>query len=127
MAGTRKVRVGRVLQTKMNKTIVVGVEWKKRHFKYDKAQKMVSRFYAHDEKSEAREGDIVQVEETRPLSKLKRWNLVAVVKKSAVVEVTPQEFGKEELAALQPKQEQEPIAEGAAPEETAPEETAQPA
>ena len=119
MAGTRKVRTGRVLQAKMSKTIVVGVEWRKRHVKYGKARKMVSRFYAHDEKGEAREGDIVKIEEARPLSKLKRWSLVEVVKKSAIVEVKPLEFGKEELAALQPTQEQEPAAEGAAPEETA--------
>ena len=83
--GHRKERVGEVLSNKMTKTIVVQVERRFAHPRYKKVVTAYSKFYAHDEKSEAKPGDTVRIEETRPLSKLKRWRLVAVVEKSSGV------------------------------------------
>jgi len=80
--GTRKERVGEVISNKMTKTIVVRVERRFPHPQYKKVVTAYSKFYAHDEKAEAKMGDTVRIEETRPLSKLKRWRLVEVVDKS---------------------------------------------
>ena len=84
--GIRKERVGEVLSNKMAKTIVVRVQRRFPHPRYKKVVTAYSKFYAHDEKTEAKVGDTVRIEETRPLSKLKRWRLVAVVEKSSGVE-----------------------------------------
>jgi len=70
---------GLVVSTKMQKTIVVEVERLERHPKYGKYLRRHSRYKAHDEKGEAREGDIVNIAETRPLSRTKRWRLVSVI------------------------------------------------
>jgi small subunit ribosomal protein S17 len=80
--GTRKERVGEVISNKMTKTIVVRVERRFPHPQYKKVVTAYSKFYAHDEKAAAKLGDTVRIEETRPLSKLKRWRLVSVVDKS---------------------------------------------
>jgi len=84
--GTRKERVGDVISNKMAKTIVVRVQRRFPHPQFKKVVTAYSKFYAHDEKAEAKVGDKVRIEETRPLSKLKRWRLVAVVEKSSGVE-----------------------------------------
>jgi small subunit ribosomal protein S17 len=84
--GTRKERVGDVISNKMAKTIVVRVQRRFPHPQFKKVVTAYSKFYAHDEKAEAKVGDVVRIEETRPLSKLKRWRLVAVVEKSSGVE-----------------------------------------
>ena len=84
--GTRKERVGDVISNKMAKTIVVRVQRRFPHPRFKKVVTAYSKFYAHDEKAEAKVGDVVRIEETRPLSKLKRWRLVAVVEKSSGVE-----------------------------------------
>ncbi len=75
----RKERAGEVLVSKMTKTIVVRVERRYRHPRYKKVVTSYQKLYAHDEKSEARPGDQVLIEETRPLSKLKRWRLVQIL------------------------------------------------
>lgn len=75
----RKEREGLVLSAKMAKTIVVRVERRFRHPRYKKVVRAYRKFYAHDEKCEARLGDRVRIQETRPLSKLKRWRLVEIV------------------------------------------------
>ena len=77
--GHRKERVGEVISNKMTKTIVVRVERRFPHPRYKKVVTGYSKFYAHDEKSEAKVGDRVRIRETRPLSKLKNWRLVEVV------------------------------------------------
>ena len=69
----RKERVGEVISNKMTKTIIVRVQRRFPHPKFKKVVTGYSRFYAHDEKAEAKIGDVVLIEETRPLSKLKRW------------------------------------------------------
>lgn len=79
--GRRKVRIGRVVSNKMDKTIVVAVEDFVRHELYNKPVKRTKKFKAHDEKNECRIGDRVKIMETRPLSKDKRFRLVEVVEK----------------------------------------------
>jgi small subunit ribosomal protein S17 len=76
----RKERTGEVLSAKMQKTIVVRVERRVPHPKFKKIVRVHNKFYAHDEKSEAKPGDRVLIRETRPLSKLKRWELVSILK-----------------------------------------------
>jgi small subunit ribosomal protein S17 len=78
----RKVRVGTVISDKMNKSIIVRVDRTMRHPLYEKIFRTFSKLYAHDEKNEARIGDVVRVMETRPLSKSKRWRLTEIVKKA---------------------------------------------
>jgi small subunit ribosomal protein S17 len=78
----RKVRVGKVISNKMQKSIVVSLERKVSHPLYKKYYKQTSTLMAHDEKREAGVGDTVKVMETRPMSKLKRWRLVEIVEKA---------------------------------------------
>jgi small subunit ribosomal protein S17 len=75
----RKTRVGVVVSTKMDKTIVVEHVARVPHPKFNKIVKRSKKYYVHDEKSEAAIGDRVRIVETRPLSKLKRWNLEEVI------------------------------------------------
>jgi small subunit ribosomal protein S17 len=78
--------VGDVISDKMDKTIVVEVARRVRHPKYMKVVTKYKKFYAHDEKSEAGVGDRVRIVESRPLSKLKRWQLVAIIEKATRIE-----------------------------------------
>ena len=78
--GLRKERVGQVVSTKMKKTAVVETTTRVPHPKFGKIIKQIKRFYAHDEEGKAQIGDTVRIAETRPLSKLKRWRLVEIVK-----------------------------------------------
>lgn len=83
--GNRKERVGEVISNKMAKTIIVRVERRFPHPKYKKVVTGYKKFYAHDEKSEAKVGDRVRIQETRPVSKTKRWRLMEVVDRSSGV------------------------------------------
>ncbi len=83
MPNNRRRLVGRVVSQKMNKTIVVAVDVSKRHRLYDKVVHETHKYYAHDEANTAQEGDVVQIVESRPLSKTKRWALETVVQKKA--------------------------------------------
>jgi small subunit ribosomal protein S17 len=76
----RKERVGQVVSTKMDKTAVVETTTRVPHARFGKIIKQVKRFYVHDEERKAQVGDTVRIMETRPLSKLKRWRLVEIVK-----------------------------------------------
>lgn len=78
----RKVRLGKVVSDKMDKTVVVKIERTMRHPLYERIIKSSSKLYAHDEGNEARVGDLVRVMETRPLSTQKCWRLVEVVEKA---------------------------------------------
>jgi small subunit ribosomal protein S17 len=78
----RKVRLGRVVSDKMDKTVVVKIERTMRHPLYERIIKSSSKLYAHDEGNEARIGDLVRVMETRPLSTQKCWRLVEIVEKA---------------------------------------------
>ena len=79
--GSRKTRVGEVISSGMNKTIIVTTVTRVPHPKFGKIVKQKKKFYAHDEEGKAKAGDTVRIMETRPLSKLKRWRLVEVVQK----------------------------------------------
>ena len=83
--GRRKEVVGEVVSNRMAKTIVVKVTRKKAHPFYGRVVARNKKFYAHDEKNEAHVGDVVRIEETRPLSKLKRWKLKDIVRKTTLV------------------------------------------
>jgi small subunit ribosomal protein S17 len=83
----RNEKVGNVISTKMQKTIVVEVEMRKTHPKYKRVIQSGKKFYAHDEQNSARVGDVVRIRETRPLSKLKRWRLEEVIRRSTLAQV----------------------------------------
>ncbi len=80
--GRRQQKVGRVASDKMQKTIVVAVESLKRHRVYKRTYRYTVRYKVHDEHDSARIGDVVRIEETRPLSKEKRWRLVEIIKRA---------------------------------------------
>jgi small subunit ribosomal protein S17 len=80
----RNEKVGQVVSTKMQKTIVVEIEMRKAHPKYKRVVKRNKKFYAHDEQNSARVGDMVRIRETRPLSKLKRWSLEEIIRRSSL-------------------------------------------
>ncbi len=79
----RQQKVGRVVSNKMDKTIVVNVESLKKHRIYKRTYKQTKHFHAHDEENTCQVGDMVRIEECRPLSKLKRWRLVEIVKRGS--------------------------------------------
>ena len=78
----RKTKVGRVVSDKMDKTIVVSVERLSRHRVYKRVIRLTSKFKAHDERNEARIGDTVRIEESRPLSATKRWRLSEIISRA---------------------------------------------
>lgn len=77
----RKERIGIVVSDKMDKTITVQVDRVTHHPVYNKLMRLATKFKAHDEKNNAKVGDTVRIEETRPLSKTKRWRLAEIIKK----------------------------------------------
>lgn len=83
--GNRKERVGEVISNKMTRTVVVRVTRRHAHPRFKKVVTSYNKFYAHDEKQEAKVGDRVRIVETRPLSKLKRWRLVEIVERAPEV------------------------------------------
>jgi small subunit ribosomal protein S17 len=83
----RNEKVGKVVSTKMEKTIVVEVEMRRAHPKYKRVIKSNKKFYAHDEVGLAHMGDVVRIRETRPLSKLKRWQLKDIVQRSSLAQI----------------------------------------
>ena len=84
-AGHKNEKIGEVISTKMAKTIVVEVTRRSAHPVYKRIVTKRKKFYAHDENNEAHVGDVVRLEETRPLSKLKRWKLKEIIRKTALV------------------------------------------
>jgi small subunit ribosomal protein S17 len=95
--GSRSTKIGKVVSTKMSKTIVVQVSMKKSHPLYRRVVAKTKKFYAHDENNTARVGDFVEIEETRPLSRLKRWRLKNVLQKAKLV--AGEEPGAEQQAS----------------------------
>jgi small subunit ribosomal protein S17 len=91
----RKTRTGRVISDKMDKTVVVAVDSPRRHPIYKKTIRRVAKYYAHDEKNQAKTGDMVLIEETRPLSRLKRWRVAEILITGEVAEIKPQEITSE--------------------------------
>jgi small subunit ribosomal protein S17 len=83
MQGKRRTKVGRVVSDKMDKTVVVSVERLRRHPIYKRVVRLSSKFKAHDAENSAHVGDTVRIEESRPLSRDKRWTVVEIVARGA--------------------------------------------
>ena len=127
----RKVRVGRVVSDKMDKTVVVAVERRMQHRLYGKTLKRITKFKVHDEQNNVQTGDLVRIVETRPMSATKRWRVAEVITASQLPDVAPsaasiaevQDLENEEAAAkaelvasqtaamIQDEKEEEPSAE----------------
>lgn len=88
----RKVRTGSVVRVKQDKTAVVEMVWKQRHRLYHKQVRRVARFYVHDPENQCQLGDLVRIEETRPISKTKHWRLLDILERRQVAEVRPIEL-----------------------------------
>jgi small subunit ribosomal protein S17 len=89
--GKRKEFVGTVISDKMQKTVIVRIVRLSKHQKYGKIMKKTSKYKAHDEKGTAKIGDIVRIEETRPISKDKQFRVTQIIKKSEIIEAKPLE------------------------------------
>jgi len=87
-----KIRVGRVVSDKMDKTVVVAIETSKRHPLYKKTMKRTVKYKAHDENNQCQLGDTVQIIETRPLSSQKRWRVTEIITSKEMVKVLPAEI-----------------------------------
>jgi small subunit ribosomal protein S17 len=85
----RKIRVGSVVGTRMDRTAVVEMVWKQRHRVYRKQMRRVARFYIHDPENQCQVGDTVRIQETRPISKTKHWRLLEILQRRQVAEVRP--------------------------------------
>ena len=102
---TRKKRQGRVVRNTMDKTIIVAVEWRQRHPLYKKSVRRITKFFAHDGENKCRLGDVVRIEETRPISRMKRWRVVQILERHEVAEVKPIELDQpvlEEVSDTEP-------------------------
>ena len=87
----RNTKIGQVVSTKMAKTIVVETDRQKAHPLYKRVVNRSKKFYAHDEQGTAHVGDFVEIEETRPMSKLKRWRLKNIIRRAALTEETAEQ------------------------------------
>ena len=94
----RKVRVGVVVGDKMDKTVVVAVEWRRPYALYRKSVRRRTKFKVHDDNNEYKIGDTVRIRESRPLSKTKRWRVVELLQREEVAEIQPGEIVVEEIA-----------------------------
>lgn len=92
METKRKIRYGKVISDKMDKTVVIAVDTPKRHPLYKKTIRRVAKYKAHDEKNQCRTGDTVKIIETRPLSKDKRWRVAEIVTRGEIAEIEPKEI-----------------------------------
>ena len=96
--GRRKTRTGRVISDKMDKTVVVAVEWRRTHPLYNKSVKRITKFHAQDEDNGCKVGDVVNIMETRPLSKTKRWRVTQILStgdiasRDEILEIPPAEL-----------------------------------
>lgn len=113
--GGRKVREGKVVSDRMEKTIVVAVQSNIRHRLYKKTIRRVRKFMAHDEDGVARLGDQVRIAESAPISKRKRWRLVEVIEKAELPEVAPESIDLELLGEVKKEEAEEPAAAPPAP------------
>ncbi len=97
--GGRKQQTGVVLSNAMDKSITVGVSWSQRDRIYGKSRRRITRLIAHDEANQATNGDTVLIEETRPMSRRKRWRLVQIIEKGDVADLQPEDIGSESADA----------------------------
>lgn len=115
----RKVRTGAVVRAGMEQTAVVEMVWKQRHRLYRKPMRRVTRFYVHDPLNQCRVGDMVRIQETRPISKTKRWRLLEILHRRQLADVQPIELETDIDAAIaEPAAEVAAVADAAAEVET---------
>ena len=95
MEQNRKVKFGTVVSDKMDKTVIVAVDTPKRHRLYNKNIKRTMKYKVHDEKNQSKTGDTVRIEETRPLSREKRWRVAEIITKGEVADIKPEEIATE--------------------------------
>ena len=93
----RKVRVGTVVSDKMDKTVVVTVEWRQPYALYKKSVRRRTKFVAHDNENQYKVGDLVRIMEGRPISKTKRWRVIELLQREEIAEVQPDELAIEGL------------------------------
>ncbi|HHZ61067.1 MAG TPA: 30S ribosomal protein S17 [Dehalococcoidia bacterium] len=95
----RKVRIGRVVSDKMDKTVIVAYGWSTPHPIYKKAMRRETRFMTHDPENQAKLGDVVRIVESRPISKTKRWRLAEILSSREIAELQPEEIQVDESVA----------------------------
>jgi small subunit ribosomal protein S17 len=95
----RKVRIGRVVSDKMDKTVIVAYGWSTPHPIYKKAMRRETRFMTHDPENQAKLGDVVRIVESRPISKTKRWKLAEILSSREIAELQPEEIQVDESVA----------------------------
>ncbi len=100
-AVNRKARVGTVVSDRNDQTVVVAVERASRHRIYRKVIRQTKKYHVHDPNNDATRGDLVRIEECRPISKLKRWRLVEILTERAVAEIAPESIGQEVVDEVQ--------------------------
>lgn len=96
MENRRKTRFGTVISDNMDKTVVVAVDTPRRHPLYKKNIRRAVKYKAHDEENQCRTGDTVRIEETRPLSREKRWRVAEIITKGEVADIKPEEIDTSE-------------------------------
>ena len=104
-SGRRKIRTGSVVRIKQDKTAVVEMVWKQRHRLYRKQMRRVARFHVHDPENLCQLGDLVRIEETRPISKTKHWRLLEILDRREVAEVRPIELEGDAVTEFEPDEE----------------------
>ena len=92
----RKVRIGRVVSDKMDKTVIVAYGWSSPHPIYKKAVRRETRFMTHDPENQAKLGDVVRIVESRPISKTKRWRLTEILSSREIAELQPEDIQVDE-------------------------------
>jgi small subunit ribosomal protein S17 len=112
----RKVRTGSVVRTKQDKTAIVEMVWKQRNRLYRKQVRRIARFYVHDPENQCRLGDVVRIEETRPISKTKHWRLMEILERRQVAEIRPIELESDVEPVFSPP---EPVDEAELDDDTA--------
>ena len=100
MEQKRKTRFGKVISDKMDKTVVVAVDTPRRHPLYKKNIRRAVKYKAHDEKNQCRSGDTVRIEETRPVSREKRWRVAEIITKGEVADIKPEEISDENTGEI---------------------------
>ena len=100
MEQKRKTRFGKVISDKMDKTVVVAVDTPRRHPLYKKNIRRAVKYKAHDEKNQCRAGDTVRIEETRPVSREKRWRVAEIITKGEVADIKPEEISDENIGEI---------------------------
>ena len=113
----RKVRTGSVVGSGMDKTAVVEMVWKQRNRLYRKQERRVARYKVHDPLNQCRLGDVVRIEETRPISKTKHWRLMEILERRLVAEVRPIELEGDAVTVESTPEVLEPVATSEEPEE----------